>query len=172
MVTLVTSSLFCQLQCWSSGPALLGQHWDFHSRTGGHSRAGEAGTEQDWGKPPLNLCPFPFPSPHSPDLAENNLFPLCELWAPPGFQCQGGSQQLSREAATSAQNPAPGALFPAQVPLCHPSPNQGLGARSWVPVLAGSDKHLETPAASGEAVGLSALCQPRALCQPQTLCQP
>lgn len=32
-----------------------------------------------------------------------------------------------------------------------------------MPVLAGSDKHLEAPAASGEAVGLSALCQPRAL---------
>lgn len=41
-----------------------------------------------------------------------------------------------------------------------------------MPVLAGSDKHLEAAAASGEAVGLAALCQPQTLCQPQASCPP
>lgn len=161
MVTLVTCSpcsLFCQLQCWSAGSALLGQHWDFHGRTRGHSRSWEAGTEQDWGKPPLNLCLFPFPSPHSPDLAGNNLSLLCEPWAPLEFQCQSeptipqGARYFCPKSCPTGPVSSPG-------PSVSPQPKP----RPWGEEMAACpSKHLAAPAASGDAVG--ALCQPRALC--------
>lgn len=70
------------LECWVS---TTGTAPGLPSRTGGHSRAWKDGTEEDQGNPLLNLFPFPFPSSPSPDLSGNNLSPLCELWAPPGF---------------------------------------------------------------------------------------
>lgn len=69
MVTLVIcspSSLFCQLQCWSPGSALLGQHWDFHGRTGGPQQGLESWDRAGSGQTSFEPVPIPFPQPTQP----------------------------------------------------------------------------------------------------------
>lgn len=127
MVTPVTYSLyslFCQLQRRSPGSGLLGQHWDPPLQDRGHSRAWEARTEQDQGKPPLNLCPIPLPQTTQPLFGWKQPVPTCVSPGHPwGFSAMAlsGNPNSPGELGTSAQKPAPKAPFLAQVPLCHPS---------------------------------------------------
>lgn len=76
---------------------------------------------------------------------------------PWGFSAMAlsGNPNSPGELGTSAQKPVPKVPFLAQVPLCHPSYDQGLGVRSWVLVPAGSGGE---PGARPAALGTAASC--------------
>lgn len=155
MVTPVTCSPFRWPQERSAESALLGQHWDPPLRgLGSQDGAGS-------GQTPSEPLPVPLPQGTQPPLRRNQPVPssprplaraLGTLTAP-----VSGRPRVTPippgQPGTPAQNPAPPALFPSQVPLCHPSQEQGPGARRRARVPAGSAAGTAAPATSREELG-------------------